>query len=355
MTTFKGKIFAPEGRFFFGEVTCSEGIIKEIKSLSEQDLTPEERNTFWIPGLVDIHSHGCMGHDTCEATKEELLEMLKFQRSIGVTSYCFTTMTYPEDKLTGIVERISDITDDGLAGIYLEGPFISKAKKGAQNEAYIQSPDAKMLQRLCAASKDLVKVVAIAPEVDGALQLIESMSDRVRFSVAHTAADYDKTVAAFEKGATQVTHLYNAMSGFNHREPGVVEAVFDSDTAMAELICDGIHISDAVIRTTFKILGSERVILISDSMEATGMPDGDYMLGGQPVHKKGRLATLKDGTIAGSASTLMDCLKHAINIGVPMETAILAATRNPAKAIGIYDMTGSIEPGKKVHIVRLLL
>ncbi|MCF0186082.1 MAG: amidohydrolase family protein, partial [Bacteroidaceae bacterium] len=240
MTTFRGKIFGSEGEFFFGEVICENGIIKEVNFLLESELTEEERSTLWIPGLVDIHSHGCMGHDTCEASKEELLEMLEFQRSIGVTSYCFTTMTYPEDKLLEIMEKIADIKDDTLAGIYLEGPFISKSKKGAQNEAYIQAPDAGMLKRLCAASKDLVKVVAIAPEADGALELIENLSGQVRFSVAHTVADYDKTVAAFEKGAAQVTHLYNAMSGLNHRDPGVVGAVFDSDTAMAELICDGI-------------------------------------------------------------------------------------------------------------------
>lgn len=358
MEKMRGQLFLPSGEFQLGEIAIEDNIIKEIKLVSEGAISgavfsKHEHTQKLIPGLVDIHSHGCVSHDTCDATEEELIEMLEFQKSKGVTSYCFTTMTYDEDRLSKICQTISKIDHPVLKGIYLEGPFISKEKKGAQNEKYIMKPDADMVKRLIEASNGLVKVVAVAPEVDGAMDMIAELKNDVRFSLAHTTANYDTAKAAFEAGAKQATHLYNAMPPYNHREPGVIGAVYDSEEVMAELICDGIHVHEAVIRNTFKVLGPERVIMISDSMEATGMGDGTYGLGGQTVHVKGRLATLDDGTIAGSASTLYDCLSHAIRIGVPESYAVWACTRNPAKAIGIYDKVGSIEVGKNADLVLL--
>lgn len=348
-----GNIFFPDGTFQYGRLEIGQDCIARISKVDEKELTNEEKQTRILPGLVDIHSHGCVGHDTCEATVDELYEMAEFEKSKGVTSYCPTTMTYHEDKLTKICRTIVECNHPNIKGIYLEGPFISKEKKGAQNEAYIMKPDAAMVDRLLEASEGLTKVIAIAPETEGALSVIAQIKDRIRVSVAHTNADYDTAKEAFKNGARQVTHLYNAMPPYNHRNPGVIGAVYDSESVMAELISDGIHVHEAVIRNTFRQLGPERVILISDSMEATGMENGTYALGGQTVYVKNRLATLADGTIAGSASTLFDCLKHAIKIGVPVADAIWAATRNPAMAIGIYDEVGSIEVGKKADLLLL--
>ncbi len=357
MRCVRGNIFCEDGVFRFGELQIEgnriTGLLLEERGECAP-LTAEEKARKLLPGLCDLHSHGCVGHDTCEASADELYEMLEFERSQGITSYCPTTMTYDEEKLSGIMERLRACKHPNLKGIYLEGPFISYEKKGAQNPDYIMKPDAAMLMRLQELSGGLVRFVAVAPEVEGAMEMIAATAakkDGVRVTLAHTAADYDTAMEAFSKGACQVTHLYNAMPPYNHREPGVIGAAYDSEAVMCEMICDGIHVHDAVIRNTFRQLGDARVILISDSMEATGMPDGTYALGGQKVIKKGRHATLVDGTLAGSASTLFDCLKHAIEAGVPEASAIWAATRNPAKAMGIWEETGSLTIGKQADVI----
>ena len=177
------------------------------------------------------------------------------------------------------------------------------------------------------------------------------MNSRYHFSIAHTTADYEVACKAIEAGADHVTHLYNAMPVSTHRAPSVLGAAADHDSVYVELICDGIHVHPSVVRNTFKIFTDDRVVLISDSMRATGMPDGEYTLGGQYVTVKGALATLRDGTIAGSATNLYDCMMNAVSMGIPLESAIKAATINPAKSIGIDNIVGSIEPGKRADIL----
>ena len=349
----RGKVFWPDGHFSGGEVEIRAGRIADVRSLPEEALQGDERTALILPGLVDIHSHACIGYDTCEADEEQLGKMLDFQRSVGVTSYLPTTMTYDEDKLAGVCRRIAAVRHPGLKGIYLEGPFLSREKKGAQNEAYLMKPDADMVRRLQEAAKGLIRVVAVAPETEGAMEMIGDLSGEVVLSLAHTTADYETAKRAFAAGASQVTHLFNAMLPYHHREPGLIGACFDTEGVRAELICDGIHVHEAVIRNTFRQLGPERVVMISDSMEATGMPEGTYALGGQTVYVKGRRATLADGTIAGSASTLYDCMKYAISVGVPREQVFLACTRNPAQAARIETRVGSIEPGKDADLLIL--
>jgi len=352
MDCIRGLIFFEEGEFAPGEICSDNGRISSVRKLSESELTAEEAETLVIPGLVDIHSHGCFGYDTCEATLEQLESMLEFQRSRGITSYFPTTMTFDEEKLTSVCEKLAVVgrKDKTLKGIYLEGPFISYEKRGAQNPKYIIEPDYEMLKRLQTAAEGLVKFVAIAPEVKGAMECIEKGQDSFKFSVAHTTADYDTTIEAFKRGATHVTHLYNAMPEYRHRAPGVIGAAMDSEDVSVELICDGNHIHPAVIRNTFKQFPGS-VILISDSMEGTGLPEGEYALGGQKVLVKAGRATFPDGTLAGSVSTLFDCMKKAVEIGVDIEEAILACTRNPAVEAGIYDTVGSISEGKNADLV----
>ena len=200
----------------------------------------------------------------------------------------------------------------------------------------------------------MIKLVHIAPENEGAMEFIEEMKDDVVISIAHTVADYDTAAKALELGASHVTHLYNAMPPFSHRAPGVIGAARDDEKCHVELICDGVHIHPSVVRATFAMFGRDRVILISDSMRATGLTDGQYTLGGQDVFVKGPLATLADGTIAGSATNLMGCLKVAVQkMGIPLEDAVGCATANPAKEIGIYDRCGSISEGKDADFVLL--
>ena len=306
-----------------------------------------------------MHFHGCMGHDFCDGTEDSIHAMAEYELENGITSICPATMTLGEDRLLKIAQAADAYRKAGhqdgaeLVGINMEGPFISMAKKGAQNSDFIAKADAAMLRRLQEASGGLIRLCALAPEEDGAMEFIDACKDEVVISVAHTTADYDTAREAFRRGAKQVTHLYNAMPPFSHRAPGVIGAACDSDCNV-EMICDGIHVHPSVIRTTFKMFGDDRIILISDSMEATGMADGSYSLGGQAVTVKGSLATLADGTIAGSATNLMNCLRYTVKVaGIPLESAVKCATRNPAAAIGIADEYGSIAAGKYANAVIL--
>ena len=352
MESIKGRIFTADGTIIYGEIVVEGDRIAAVNKLEDKFSANALHVPLFIPGLVDIHTHGCMGHDTCDASLEGELEIAKYQREHGITSFCPTTMTLSTDRLSEIVSIVAKAArlDNTIKGIYLEGPFISKDKKGAQNEKYICPPDIELLDTLNMLSDGLIKIVAIAPEIKGAIDMIRDYGDKYTFSLAHTNADTKTAKAAILAGAKQVTHLYNAMR-YSHREPGVVGAVFEDNETSAELICDGIHVHPLVIKQTFKQIGDDRIILISDSMEATGMPEGKYELGGQEVFLKGKQATLLDGTIAGSASNLFDCLKYVLDNGVDIKSAIFSATRNPAKRIGIYDEVGSLEVGKKADIL----
>ena len=272
-------------------------------------------------------------------------------------------MTLPVDELENVLRTAAEYnkTSHGsecadLIGINMEGPFISKVKKGAQDERNIIPCNEQVLERFIKASDGLVKFIGIAPEEsDNSIEFIKNVKDKVNVSLAHTNADYDTAMKAFEAGANHAVHLYNAMPPFTHRAPGVVGAVSDSDNVMAEIICDGIHIHPSVVRATFKMMGADRMILISDSMRATGMPDGTYTLGGLDVNVVGKRATLvSDGAIAGSVTNLMDCVRTVVkDMNIPLETAIGCATINPAKSLGVYDKYGSISVGKKADIVLL--
>lgn len=353
-------VFTEEGRFAKQDIFIKDG--KFVMSAEEADGEEiiDAKECFAVPGLTDIHFHGCMGHDFCDGTREAITAMAEYEASVGVTSIVPATMTLGEDTLQGICETaaayVKEVKNDkaaDLCGINMEGPFVAASKKGAQNGAYIRKPDVEMFDKLNGASGNMIKLVAIAPEVEDAMEFIKAKKDETVLSVAHTATDYDTAMEAFEKGATHVTHLYNAMNPYTHRAPGPIAAAADSG-AEVELICDGVHIHPAVVRTTFKIFGDDKVILISDSMMATGLEDGDYSLGGQAVKVVGNLATLADGTIAGSATNLMDCMRTAVQkMHIPLESAVKCAAVNSAKSVGIYDKYGSITPGKVANVVLL--
>ena len=238
-----------------------------------------------------------------------------------------------------------------IVGLNMEGPFLDPAKKGAHVEEYIRKPDIRFFRECQEASGGMIKVVTVAPNMEGAEAFIEALKDDVVISIGHTGADYDCAAKAMKKGAHHVTHLYNAMNPLGHRAPGVIAAAADDPLCMAEMIGDGIHIHPAVVRNTFRMFGEERIVLISDSMMAAGMENGVYELGGQKVIMNNRKAVLEDGTIAGSATNLYECMQCVIAMGVPEHTAIFAATRNPAKSIGIYGEVGSLVPGKRADMV----
>ena len=236
----------------------------------------------------------------------------------------------------------------------MEGPFFSIKKKGAQNPEHLRNPDIEMFRRLNQTSDGQIRIVSIAPELDGAMEFIEALRDETVISIAHTDADYETARLAIEHGVQHITHLYNAMPPFLHRAPGPIGAAADCKSCMVELICDGIHVHPAVVRSTFRMFGDDRIILISDSMRATGLQDGTYDLGGLSVTVCGQNAKLADGTIAGSVTNLMDCVRIAVQqMGTRLEITVRCATENPAKSVGIYQWCGSISPGKRADVVLL--
>ena len=350
-----GKVFDLQEGFVERDL-CTDGRL--IATASGDDQVVDAAGCYIIPGLTDLHFHGCRGHDFSDGDPEGLAEMARYELSRGVTQICPAGMTLLEDQLvkicqTAAAHRRSGLPGATLSGINLEGPFLSMAKKGAQNGDWLQKPNMELLRKLEEVSGGLVKLVSVAPEVEGAMDFIREASNEVRVSIAHTTADYDTAMAAFGAGASHVTHLFNAMPPFTHRAPGVVGAAFDTPDCWVELICDGIHIHPSVVRAVFKLFGADRVVLVSDTMRAAGMADGGYSLGGQPVVKKGKYATLADGTLAGSVTDLMDCMRTAVSFGIPLADAVRAAAVNPAQSIGIYSRCGSLENGKWANVVLL--
>lgn len=363
------KVYTEDKTFADGKIIIREGVFEEIiigqTTASDLELQDTEivdgKGCYAIPGLIDMHFHGCMGDDFCDGTKEAIARIAEYEASIGVTAMAPATMTLPVEGLEQILKVAAEYKKEAtkgadLIGINMEGPFISSAKKGAQDEKNMILCDIEVCQRFLNASDGLVKFVGIAPEEsENSLEFIERMKDKVNISLAHTNADYDTAKAAFDAGANHAVHLYNAMPAFTHREPGVVGAVSDSRHVTAELICDGVHIHPSTVRATFKMMGENRMILISDSMRATGMPEGQYTLGGLDVNVVGNRATLvSDGALAGSVTNLMDCMRTVVKkMGIPLETAVACATMNPAKSLGEYDRYGSISKGKKANVVLL--
>lgn len=353
--------FTPDTVYICGEKIVSQEVYeKECSTASGNEMVTDAAGNYVIPGLTDIHFHGCMGSDCCDGTVEAFQTIARYELSQGITSITPATMTMSEEVLSQIcraAKTYRDTAEENAAdfcGLYMEGPFINAAKKGAQNEKYITPADTAMLNRLQDLSGNMLRTVAIAPETAGAMDFIRENSSRVNISIAHTTADYDTAKEAIACGASQLTHTYNAMPPFSHRAPGPIGAAADDDHCRAELICDGIHIHPTVVRTTFKMFGDDRIIFISDSMRAAGLADGQYDLGGQNVTVKGNLAVLEDGTIAGSVTNLMDCVRTAVHdMGIPFASAVKCAAVNPAKAVGIYDAYGSLTPGKFANIVIL--
>ncbi len=353
-----GHVFDLEKGFLERDLYTDGGLISDA---SGDDTVVDAEGSFVIPGLVDVHFHGCVGEDFSDATPEGLQRIADFELSQGVTYICPASMTFPEEVLTAICRNLAEhraksFSGAEVVGAHLEGPFLSHAKRGAQNELFLRAPDADMLSRLQKVSNNCVKLVTMAPELSGGIDFIrKAVQMGVTVSVGHTMADYDIAMAAFEAGATHATHLYNGMPPIHHRAPAVIGAAFDSPKVRAELICDGVHIHPAMIRLAFRLFGAERIVLISDSLRATGMPDGRYPFGGQEIDVCGNRATIAGHpeTLAGSVTSLMGCLRQAVSIGIPITDAVRACTYNPACAVGIDERAGSLDVGKEASIVLL--
>lgn len=348
-------VLGDDFRFFTGDVRVENSRIAGIGSFPADGETVDATGLYLLPGLIDIHTHGSVGCDASDAKESSLEKMAVFQASNGVTSFLPASMTLGPEELERIFQCIGKYmaaphAGAQIRGVYMEGPFFAKAKKGAQKGEYLRDPDMALVRRLNDCSGGHIRVVAVAPELPGALEFIREAKSIARVSVAHTVADYDRTLQAFDAGASHMTHLFNAMPDYIQRAPGPIGAAFDRNVTV-ELICDGIHIHPAVIRATYRQVGAERVVLVSDSMQASGMPDGEYSLGGQAVYVSHGKATLADGTIAGSTTNLGACVRNAVKFGILLPDAVRSATINPARVAGIDREAGSITCGKYADLL----
>lgn len=304
-----------------------------------------------IPGLIDVHIHGSVGTEFSDGIGQDLEKMAAYLAENGITAFTPASVTLPYDALekaflTG--KAFQAAAPEGCArllGIHMEGPYFCEAKKGAQNGAYLKDPDFEGFEKLYHASGELIRIVDVAPELPGAMDFIEKAKSLCAVSVAHTAANYDTAAAAFDTGATHLTHLYNAMSGLHHREPGVIPAASERPAVRAELICDGLHVHPAMVRLAFALFGADRIVMVSDALSCCGLPDGQFHLGGQEIFLQGGIARLENGVIAGAATNLYECMCRAIAMGIPEADAVRAATWNPACAIGMENRVGAIAPG----------
>ena len=357
-----GQVFNSNGRFIPADVELAGDRIVKVAPAGtlHGDEELDAAGKYVTPGFVDIHIHGAAGSDFCDGmdgSDKYVRAMQKYLGSQGVTSFLGTTMAFSEEILDRIFDTARPIFgQEGygavLRGVNMEGPFFNKAKKGAQAEEYIIDPDWEMFQRLWERSGHNIRLVDVAPELPGALEFAQKASKLCTVSVAHTCATYEEATAAFANGFTHTTHLFNAMPAFTHRAPGVVGAASDFAEHI-EMICDGIHLNPAVVRAVFNMFGPDRVCIISDAMQACGMSNGEYSLGGQKVFMTDGLATLADGTIAGSATCQAEGFRRAVKFGVPLESALKAATINPARAAGLDDEVGSIAVGKRADVLVL--
>ncbi|MDY4231879.1 MAG: N-acetylglucosamine-6-phosphate deacetylase [Candidatus Faecousia sp.] len=348
-------LYTEKFRFERGAFSVENGRFCHV--LQEQPDAVNLHGAYVIPGLIDVHTHGNSGADFSDGALAGVEKMAEYLGKNGVTSFAPASMTLPYETLAAAFASARAFVDENrtdcaaLRGIQMEGPFFSEKKKGAQNGAYLRLPDFDAFRKLFEDCGGLVRIVDVAPELEGACDFIRKASRLCTVSIAHTDADYDAAAAGIAAGVTHLTHLYNAMPAIHHRKPGVIAAAAEAEAVSAELISDGQHVHPASVRLAFRIFGAARMVLISDSLRCCGMPDGEYELGGQQVFLKDGIARLADGTIAGSATNLYDCMLRAISFGIPREDAVRAATYNPARQLGVLDEVGSIRDGKVADFV----
>jgi N-acetylglucosamine-6-phosphate deacetylase len=349
------RLITPDGTIDHPVITVEDGLIRSVESAPSSKEDTTLTSTF-----LDIHTHGAAGHDVMEATPEALASVGRFLASRGVGRYLPTTVTAPIDRtlrsLEGIADAIESPAPDGATpiGIHLEGPFISHIKRGVHPVIDILPPDIALFDRFQQAARGHIRLMTIAPEVPGAIDLIKHAAKQgVKLSIGHTNATAEEAQAGITAGATSATHVFNAMRPLDHRDPGVIATILDDDQMFAELICDGIHVAPELVRLWLKMKGIDKAILVTDGMSATGMPDGTYTLGDMKVTvTDGRCYAADDlaqgaFTLAGSVLTMDRALANLQAFtGVPLSTAIRLASHNPAMMLGL---DASLSPGQPAN------
>lgn len=356
-----GRIYTEEEIIERGYIIVKDDKITDVgKGGYEGALTTyDAQGQHVLPGFIDIHMHGGYGEDAMDASYDGLKHLAESLLSEGTTSFLATTMTQSDENITKALENIIEYQKQqnvlkaaDIVGIHLEGPFISEHKVGAQNPAYVQRPSIEKVQQFQKTANNQIKVITFAPEVEGANETLEALHNQIRFSIGHTVATFDETNEAVARGAKHVTHLYNAGTPFEHREPGVFGAAWTNDSLSTELIVDGIHSHPTAIQIAYKQKGNTRFFLITDAMRAKGMPDGEYDLGGQNVIVKGSEARLASGALAGSILKMNEGLKNLIQYtGDSLDNLWRVTSLNQAIALNIESQKGSLKVGKDADIV----
>ncbi|WP_256761158.1 N-acetylglucosamine-6-phosphate deacetylase [Cohnella sp. WQ 127256] len=366
------RIVTPSGVIEDGSILVEDGIITNIGSNTDADAnevkaslhsieTIDVQGSWIIPGFIDVHVHGGAGHDFMEADEVGIEAITKFHASNGTTSLLATTLTASREDLTAVIERVRSFMSTSMpytqiVGVHLEGPFVNVKWKGAQNPDFIIPPQQDWLEEWVTRFPGILKIQTLAPESEGALEYIRKLDQHgIVPSCGHTDATYDQIIAAADNGLRHAVHTFNAMKPLHHREPGTVGAVLTDDRITAEVIADGHHVHPAGIKLITRAKGTHNVILVTDAMSAAGMPDGEYNLGGLPVHMTCGVARLKEsGSLAGSTLTMINAVRYLVReVGVSIEEASRMASANPARQLGIDSTTGTLEVGKAADFLQL--
>ncbi len=353
---YNAKVITNQGTLVSHAVVFTDKVIAVVPDNELEAFMVQERidasGNYVAPGFIDIHVHGCAGADTMDEDDGALDIISNNLVRTGVTAFLPTTMTMPFDFVEHILKRIRSKVGQGygaeIVGCHLEGPFINKEYKGAQDKTHMLNPDFSKIRDYT----DVIKIVTIAPELPGSLEFVrQTVADGIIVSIGHSAATYDRAMTAIKMGASHITHTFNTLGALNHRQPGVIGALADSNVT-CDLIADNIHVHPAVQRLLLKLTGPEKLILGSDAMRATLMKDGEYDLGGQKVFVKNGEARLENGALAGSVLTLGNAVANfTATSGLALSEVIKMVTLNPARRLGIADRKGTIEAGKDADFV----
>ncbi|MCL2322318.1 MAG: N-acetylglucosamine-6-phosphate deacetylase [Oscillospiraceae bacterium] len=341
-----------------GSILIKNGKIEKINPIEYEEEDIIDGNGLYLsPGFIDVHIHGAGGVDTMDGSFESINLISKILCEHGTTSFLPTTMTCPKDDIKSALRSIKSAINRGcegaaVLGVHLEGPFISPNMIGAQNPNFVLEPSIDAFNEIASEYLDIVKVVTLAPELEGALDLIKYLSEKkIKISIGHSSASFKEAKEGIKCGCSHATHLFNAMTGLHHREPGIIGAVFDSDIT-CETISDGIHVVYPALRITYKIKTSDKVLLVTDAMMACAMPEGKYSLGGQDVYVKDGVARIKSGSLAGSVLTLNKAVRNIKeNSPLPLYEIVKMATYNPARHCGVEDKKGKIEEGFDADLI----
>lgn len=344
-----GSVLVEKGRI----TTVDEGVPAHAEGLEVID----GKGRLLIPGMIDVHIHGANGYDMMDGTVKSIQEVSKTCAATGCTSFLVTSISSKLEDLLRMIDNVKLVAGEEqgavIVGIHTEGPYLNVKRKGMQNEAFLRHPDKAEMENVIEQAGALLKMVTVAPELPGGMELIFYLSGRgIIVAIAHSDATYDEATEAFRLGASHITHCFNGMRPIHHRDPGLVVAAFEQPQVSLQAIVDNVHLHPAIVRLMHRVKGPDRMVLITDALQAMGLGDGEYRFGGHQVKVVGGVAQLADGTLASSTVTMNEALKNTVELGISLWDAVTMASRTPANILGLHQK-GRIAPGADADLVLL--